>query len=86
MKPNSPTPPEGHMKTLQLHTVLNQNELYRTARATISCAHFKKGDIVSVKYDGKNDGIDWFNIEASENGPLPHIVCYPKHHLTDFSV
>lgn len=56
---------------------------YKTARATIGCAHFKAGDIVSVRYWHTNTA-HWFIIEKSEHGLLPNPVVYPHHHLTDF--
>lgn len=54
-----------------------KQELYKTAKATISCFHFKEGDFVSVKYEfTDSNGVSWFLC----NG----VVMYPEHHLTRF--
>jgi hypothetical protein len=60
--------------------------MYKTAVATIACAHFKAGDVVSITYDGTrdSDGTRWFTITQSQHGPLPYPVAYPEHHLTNF--
>lgn len=60
--------------------------LYKTAKAKISCAYFKAGQIVSVENatcEGEH-GTIWFDIHSSEKGPLATVVSYPEHHLTDF--
>jgi hypothetical protein len=58
---------------------------FKTAKASISCAHFSAGEFVAVKYsytDG--NGTDWYDIDRSERGALPYKICYPQHHLTEF--
>lgn len=58
---------------------------YKTARATVSCAEFKAGDFVAVKFSHYGDnGTAWFEINRSQHGPTRSTVAYPKHHLTDF--
>lgn len=61
-----------------------KEKLYRTAQATIPCAHFKAGEFVSVKFDGRHGGQNWYLINRTQNGPLEHLVAYPEHHLTAF--
>jgi hypothetical protein len=59
--------------------------LYVTAKATVSCAAFKAGEYVSVKFFHHGDnGEAWYLINRSENGPLANEVAYPASHLTDF--
>lgn len=57
-------------------------KLYKTAQATISCALFREGDFVSVKFlfIGALDGIAWF--EVSKDGKTSTV--YPEFHLTRF--
>ncbi len=56
-----------------------KQELFKTARALISCAHFKAGDIVSVKL---------MYPQAPARTPRWYlcndVVAYPEYHLTDF--
>jgi hypothetical protein len=54
--------------------------LYRTAKATISCALFKAGDYVSVEYSRTHVGQHWFKV--SKDGK-DHTY-YPQSHLTEF--
>jgi hypothetical protein len=42
------------------------------------------GEIVSVAYSHTRDGLDWYYINRSQNGPLPGTVAYPHTHLADF--
>ena len=59
--------------------------LYKTAFATIGCAHFSAGECVSVEHDWvDSNGVKWFTIRRSERGELPYGVAYPEHHLTRF--
>ena len=59
--------------------------LYVTAKAVVSCAQFKAGEFVSVKFFHRGDnGEAWYLIDRSQNGPLPFSVAYPKSHLTEF--
>jgi len=56
-------------------------ELYKTAKLLASCAQFKKGDIVRVTYYRTDEkGVNWYLL--GDKG----IVCYPEHHLTQFSL
>lgn len=58
---------------------------YTTAKATVSCAAFRAGEYVSVKFSHfGNNGIAWFLINRSQNGPLAQVVAYPENHLTQF--
>lgn len=60
-------------------------KLYKTAYATVSCAHFKAGDCVSVQYSSTDyKGTKWFLIHKTEHGKLPYPVAYPEHHLNNF--
>lgn len=63
-----------------------KESLYKTAKATISCAHFKEGEYVSLQYMGRHGlhGEHWYLINRSEKGPLSVEVAYPAKHLTDF--
>jgi len=63
---------------------MTKQEMFKTAKATVSCAHFKAGDIVSLEWSHKLDGVDWYYIKATENGPTSCVVAYPAHHLTGF--
>lgn len=56
-------------------------ELYRTAKAVISCAYFKRDDFVSIKFSRIDEnGIAWY--EVSKDGARS--TMYPEHHLTNF--
>ncbi len=57
--------------------------MYRTAQATIGCAHFKANDFVSVEYFGQNnEGIHYFSCwQPNRNSG---VAVYPEHHLTKF--
>jgi len=58
---------------------------YKTAFAKISCAEFRAGDCVSVKYTyTASNGVKWFEITKSQHGPLRCVVMYPEHHLERF--
>ena len=58
---------------------------YITAKAVVSCAQFKAGEFVSVKFSHRNDnGEAWYLIDQTQNGELPFPVAYPKSHLTQF--
>lgn len=65
-------------------------KLYKTAKAVISCAKFKAGDYVAVRYFGLSpSGQHWFECATEKfPNPLPPLwhksVCYPEKHLTDF--
>lgn len=64
---------------------LPKQALYKTAIATVSCKLFKAGEVVNVDYSHRDkDGLDWYLIEFSQRGELPHSVAYPDVHLTDF--
>ena len=72
------------MKTNRSMSYPNET-LYVTARATVSCAAFKAGEFVSVKFFQYGDnGEAWYLINRTENGPTANEVAYPKSHLTDF--
>lgn len=62
-----------------------KESFYKTAKATADCAHFKAGDIVSVKFCGFGDsGIAWYEINQTQHGKLSQTVAYPAHHLSEF--
>ena len=64
---------------------MTKRELYKTARAAISCAKFKKDDFVSVEYSHQeSNGVHWFKIDRSQHGPIECPVYYPEHHLYNF--
>lgn len=65
-------------------TTIGRAQLYKTAKATVSCAEFKAGDIVSIEYDFVAKGVIWYLIKATEHGPTSCVVAYPEHHLTEF--
>lgn len=68
-------PPEAPMR----------ETLYSTAKATASCAQFKAGEYVSVKFSHfGNNGVAWYLIDRSQNGPLSQVVAYPASQLTSF--
>ena len=75
---------EGKLKERGNRMIKTKDEMYKTARARISCALFQKGDFVSVKFSHVSGDEPWFEIDRSENGKLPYVICYPKKHLTDF--
>jgi len=65
----------------------NQNQIeipkqarFKTAIATISCAHFKAGDCVSVQWTGREGqyGTHWFAIHETQNGKLDRPVMPPQ--------
>ena len=63
----------------------SKKELYVTAKATVSCAHFKIGEFVSIKFSHYgNDGKVWYSIDSTQNGPLPFIISYSENHLSNF--
>jgi hypothetical protein len=58
---------------------MKKREMFTTATALISCAKFKQGDIVSVKYECHDEqGVDWYLCNDS--------VVYPENHLTHFVI
>jgi hypothetical protein len=58
---------------------MKKQELYTTAKALISCANFKQGDFVSVKYYFTDEqGVDWYMCNAA--------VAYPENHLINFVI
>jgi hypothetical protein len=60
-------------------------KLYKTAYATVSCAKFKAGDCVAVKYSHlTSNGTLWFEINETQYGKLDYPVMYPEHQLTRF--
>lgn len=67
---------------------MRKQKLFRTARATIGCAAFAAGEVVSVEYThtalNGNDLVDWYRITGTAHGPLDYPVAYPSHHLTRF--
>lgn len=64
---------------------LRKETMYVTAKAVVSCAHFKAGEFVGVKFYGFDDeGQAWYLIDRSQNGPLSQVVAYPAKHLTQF--
>lgn len=68
-----------------MSTTPEKAKLYKTAKATIACAHFPKGAVVSVQYDWTDEiGDNWYLIKRTEKGDLPYDVAYPEHHLTEF--
>jgi len=64
--------------------------LYKTARAVISCALFKAGDYVAVRYFARDvNGKAWFEVSAEKfPSPVPPLyfksTFYPENHLTEF--
>jgi len=55
--------------------------------ATASCAHFKAGEFVSVKfYHYGDNGEAWYLIDRSQNGQLANVVAYPASQLTRFCI
>lgn len=73
-----------------MNNTTSKASLYKTARATISCAKFKAGEIVAVRFFATDDnGKNWFEC-ANEKfpDPLPPLwhksAVYPEHHLTEF--
>ena len=63
---------------------IEKAKLYKTAIATVSCAEFKKSEVVSVRYIHTKNGVNWYEIDKSEKGILSCIVAYPETHLTNF--
>lgn len=64
---------------------VRKEEMYVTAKALVSCAHFKAGDFVSVKFSHWGDnGKAWYLIDKSQHGPLPCTVAYHSGQLTQF--
>ncbi len=60
-------------------------QLYKTAKAAVSCAKFKAGEFVSVEWShASTTGTNWFLITRTEHGQLEYPVAYPEHHLSDF--
>lgn len=59
-----------------------KEELYKTAKARIACAHFTAGQFVAVEYYGGH----YFKCAANrENLSDPNrSAVYPQHHLTEF--
>lgn len=79
------TQPSKTMKTQVASELPLKETYYKTARATVSCAHFKAGDIVSVKFAGiGGNGVAWYNIDRTQHGALDQVVAYPEHHLAEF--
>lgn len=74
----------------QLTPTPSKATLYKTARATISCALFKAGDIVAVHYFNRDvNGNNWFEVSAEKfPASVPPLyfksTFYPEHHLTEF--
>ena len=65
------------MNTNNQTEVKDKRHYYKTAKALIGCANFKKGDFVSVKYaDQYQFGTHWYEVNGS--------TMYPEHHLTEF--
>lgn len=72
------------MKTNPSETPAKET-LYVTAKALVSCAAFKAGEYVSVKFFHFGDnGEAWYLITKSQNGSLAQAVAYPASHLTQF--
>jgi hypothetical protein len=65
---------------------MDKQHLYKTARATVSCAEFKAGDYVTVEYMDTVNGTEWYLIKATEHGPTSCVVAYAKHQLANFSL
>jgi len=62
-----------------------KESFYKTAKALISCAQFKAGEFVSVKFSHHGDnGEAWYLINRSEKGMLDHEIAYPAKHLAEF--
>jgi hypothetical protein len=59
-------------------------KLYKTAKARSSCACFKEGEFVEVRYLCTMNGKVWFEISRTEKGRTPYPIAYPENHLTDF--
>ncbi len=59
--------------------------LFKTAKATISCAQFSAGEYVGIEnaYQG-SDGVWWFTLNRGERGPFRYAIAYPENHLSDF--
>lgn len=54
-------------------------KLYKTAKALISCAYFRAGDYVAVKfYHRDTNGKNWFLVTASEQGKISASVAYHR--------
>lgn len=54
---------------------------FATAYAVASCAHFRAGDCVAVKYSHKGDDSTlWYEVRGKDG----HMVMYPSHHLERF--
>ena len=57
-------------------------KLYRTAVATVGCAHFAAGAVVRLVYSHKCacHNRHWWVVGTGKYG----VVAYPEHHLADF--
>jgi hypothetical protein len=64
--------------------------LYKTARATISCALFKAGQIVAVRFFNHDvNGKAWFEVSPEKfPATVPPLyfksTFYPENHLSEF--
>jgi hypothetical protein len=57
--------------------------LYRTAQATLGCAHFASGTYVAVRFTHRADtGTLWFDVSADGQQWVP----YPASHLDWFTL
>lgn len=71
--------------TTTLQPAPRKETMFVTAKATVSCAQFKAGEFVSVKFFHFGDnGEAWYLINRSQNGPLSNEVAYPARHLAEF--
>lgn len=64
---------------------IDKAKLYRTAYATVSCAHFEAGQCVALSNPWRDaSGKMWFDIAECDHGKLPGVVSYPENHLERF--
>lgn len=62
-----------------------KSKLYKTARATLSCAAFAAGEFLAVRFSHQAaNGVCWFDVTATERGALDRPIPYPAHHLANF--
>jgi len=78
--------PKQQKEKQQMNTQTpDKRTLYKTAQATIGCAHFKKDDFVSVEYYGiGSGGVHYFSCWIPSNNA--GVAVYPEHHLTRFGL
>lgn len=63
----------------------SKKELCSTAIAAISCAEFRAGQHVAIRYYCTDrSGQVWYTVAPSAAGLDTSSVCYPENHLTNF--